>query len=128
MTQPALVGLAFPDPYAFRILPVGGREAILRVTVPAGYVGFIESVATNWPSNDQSTWFEWFVDGSRFGDRIFTPVGEQFALFPAGTLPTPRKFEPPIVIKRSTEFIGQNNSAIPQLFQVFCNGTFYEKL
>lgn len=129
-SRSSLIGVDFEDfgsTYGFQILPVGGRATILVVKVPAGMVGFIEAVATNWPSGDQSTWQEWFIDGARHGDRIFTPIGELLAVSPAGTLPEPRKFSPPIVFKYSTEFIGQNNNPAPQLFQATCRGSFYQK-
>ncbi|MFQ6064255.1 MAG: hypothetical protein ACE5L6_02150 [Candidatus Bathyarchaeia archaeon] len=107
---------------------MGGRQVILRILVPQGTVGFIEEAATNWPSEDSTTWQEWYIDNSRQPPgRIHTPIGEDWTLFPRGALPRPRRYNPPIVAKHLIEFYGVNQSDREHVFEALCRGTFYEK-
>jgi hypothetical protein len=129
MSKPSLIGVMFPteDVYGFKTLQPGDRTTILSISVPSGMVGFIEEVATNWPSEDMTTWQEWYIDNVRQGGQLYTPIGVILGTLPKGGLPSPRRFEPPIIMKDSVHFIGQNNGAVSLVFQAYCNGTFYEK-
>ena len=129
MTKPALVGVMFPqsDVYGWKQLAPGGRDTILSIDVPSGMTGFIEEVATNWPSEDQSTWMEWTIDNVRMGAKNYTPIGVILGTLPKGGLPAPRRYDPPIIVKYNVSFVGQNNSGLAYIFQAYCNGTFYEK-
>lgn len=123
-----LVGVDFYPTYNFVTITRGGRETILKISVPTGHVGFINEVATNWPSQDHTTWQEWFIDNMRQPPgQIFTPIGVDLATTPMGALPNPRRFDPPIIVKHQVEFIGQNNSGRNYVFESLCRGTFYEK-
>ena len=124
----SLVAVSFEPDYGHRTLQVGGRETILKITVPTGMVGFIKAVATNWPSEDPSTWQEWYIDNqAQPPKQIFTPIGEDWTLFPRGSLPRARKYDPPIIAKYVIEFLGQNNGDRAYVFEALCRGSFYEK-
>lgn len=125
----SLVAVDFSPSYAFRNVSVGGRETILLIRIPSGHVGFIKAIATNWPTETEETWQEIKIDNSPwFPNRIFTPIAESWdPAWPAGTLPKPRVYDPPIVVKYSVEFIGQNNSGLVRTFESVCRGSSYEK-
>jgi hypothetical protein len=129
MSKPSLIGVMFPqsDVYGYKTLQSGGRDTILSIDVPVDMVGFIEEAATNWPSEDNTTWQEWYIDNSQQGGKIFTPIGSILGTLPRGGLPAPRRFSPPIIVKQNVRFDAQNNSGVPYVFQAYCNGTFYEK-
>jgi len=123
---PCLVAVEITPNHEFRTLGVGGRESILKVNVPDGYVGFLEELSFNNPSDSEETGFEWWLDNSLYR-RILEPYGQNVTLTPPGALPEPKRFDPPIVFKHALDFVGFNNSGIQQVFEVKLGGSFYEK-
>lgn len=126
MTSPSLVGVDITPSYAYKIVSVGGKDSILKITVPSGHVGFLRELAFNNPSDSDATYIEWFRDNSML-KREFQAFGRNLTAVPPGSLPEPRRFEPPIVFKYSMEWIGANNSVGRQVFEVSLDGTYYEK-
>ena len=126
MRVPSLVAVDIQPSYAYKTVSVGGKEAIMAITVPSGYVGFLRELAFNDPSDSDETYVEWWRDNS-LDRRQNDAYGRNLTAVPPGALPEPKRFEPPIVFKHGMKWIGANNSAIQQVFEVKIDGTFYEK-
>lgn len=110
---PPLEQIGFPDIWGYKSIAANSFDTVFYMPISGGYVGFIKTVFIKCPLVG-STWLEFIVDG--------TPVEGGKIEHDYGSLDSPVKFDPPILVRNWIRVIGHNDSSSAQDFEAMING------
>jgi len=113
--DPNFKAFPFPNSFESKVIAAGSQGIVWEFRIPAEGRGFISDIALNIPNSDCKIRFQ--VDGENVEEGDIT--------YQIGKINHPSHYDPPIVVQRNIRFIGINNGATDETFEILCRGNYY---
>ncbi len=98
--------------FASQTIGAGSNAKLYELHVPRGHVAFITDFANTLQNSD--CYMKWDIDGE--------PVTEANINYVIGAIDKPKKYAPPLVVKKKMIVYGYNDGATEEIFEVLADG------